>query len=89
MKTLEFTIWGQTVRLNSTQGEEFIRYVADYLNNKLKEVYESDPTLVSTQAASVRAACQVAAELFTVNRQLGEAETRVEQIEELLKNCYR
>jgi cell division protein ZapA (FtsZ GTPase activity inhibitor) len=89
MKTLELTLWGQKVwvKLNSDQSEEFIRCVADYLNNKKTEVEAGDPNLISTQVAAARAAFLIAADYFTEKQRLEEVERRVELIEALLKNC--
>ncbi|MDR2401367.1 MAG: cell division protein ZapA [Deferribacteraceae bacterium] len=87
MKKLDLTVWGQMVSVNSDESEEFIRCVADYLNNKKTEVETDDPTLVSTQIANARAAFLLGAELFVAKQRVEEIEARLVQIETLLRNC--
>ncbi len=86
MATLDIKIWDEKLRLSSDQNEEFIQRVADYLNDKMTEVYASDATLITTKIAALRAAYFIAAEYFLLKQQMGQIELTMEQIEEQIDN---
>jgi cell division protein ZapA (FtsZ GTPase activity inhibitor) len=87
MRKLDLAIWGQMVSVNSDESEEFFRCVADYLNNKKTEVEVDDPTLVSTLVTVARTAFLIGVDLFLAKQRLKEIETRLDQIEALLRDC--
>lgn len=88
MATLELTIWDEKIRLNveSDQDEEFVQRVADYLNDKMKEVKASDTTLLTTKIAALRAAYVIAADHLMLQHEVGKIEFTVDKIEKQLEN---
>jgi cell division protein ZapA (FtsZ GTPase activity inhibitor) len=87
MATLEVTLWGEKIRLNSDQDEEFVLRVADYLNDKMKEVQSHDDTLLTTKIAALRAAYVIAAERLMVKNEVGKITfNMMDDIDKGLKN---
>ncbi len=86
MAALEITVWGEKIRLNSDQDEDFIRRVADYLNDKMNEVQSNDATLLTTKIAALRAAYMIAAECLLMQQEVGKLEFAMERIEEQLES---
>lgn len=86
MATLEITLWGEKIRLNSDHDEEFVLRVADYLNDKMQEVQSNDTTLLTTKIAALRAAYVIAAEHLMMQYEVGKIEYTVDEIEKQLEN---
>jgi len=78
---VEVDIWGEKVRLSSTQGNEFVQRIADYLNDKMREVKLEDPAEISTKKLILKVAVMVASENLLMQQEVGKLEFAVEQIE--------
>ena len=88
MAMLEITVWDEKFCLNSEHDEEFIRHVADYLNNKMKEVTQNDPTEITTKKLALKAALTIAGEYLLMRQEVGGLELAVKRIEEQLGSLH-
>ena len=86
MATLEITVWCEKMRVTSDEDQAFITKVADYLNEKMKEVQSGDYVELSTKIVSLRTAYCIAAELLKMQKEWGKVELALDQIEEELSN---
>jgi len=68
MGSVEVYILGQRYTIKGDAQEEHIRNLASYVDNKLKEVYNSSPNITPVKA-SILAALDIADELFRLKNE--------------------
>jgi cell division protein ZapA len=78
MGSTEVYILGQKYTIKGDAPEEYIREIASYVDNKLKEVHNSIPNITPVKA-SILAALDIADELFKLR---SEQEVMTKTIEE-------
>ncbi|MDR0454327.1 MAG: cell division protein ZapA [Deferribacteraceae bacterium] len=88
MALQEISVWGNKLRFSSDLDREFVLYVADYVNSKMKEVKLSDPTEINTKDLALRTAYIIAVEYLLAQREVGKLETAVERFEKQFE-CLR
>jgi cell division protein ZapA len=78
MGSVEVYILGQRYTIKGDAPEEHIRKLASYVDNKLKEVYNSSPN-ISPVKASILAALDIADELFRLKNEQEEMTKYIEE----------
>lgn len=73
-------ILGREYTVKSDEGEERVRKIAEYVNEKIKKISESTKTL-STLNVAILAALDIANEYFEALEGHGDLSRRVEKIE--------
>ncbi len=73
-------ILGREYTVKSDEGEERVRKIAEYVNEKIKKISESAKTL-STLNVAILAALDIANEYFEALEGHGDLSRRVEKIE--------
>jgi cell division protein ZapA len=73
-------ILGREYTVKSDEGEERVRKIAEYVNEKIKKISESTKTL-STLNVAILAALDIANEYFEELEGHGDLSRRVEKIE--------
>ena len=73
-------ILGREYTVKSDEGEERVRKIAEYVNEKIKKISESAKTL-STLNVAILAALDIANEYFETLEGHGDLSRRVEKIE--------
>ncbi len=68
MRSIEVQILGQNYAIKSDEDEAYIRSLARYVDEKLKEIYSVAPNISQTKA-TVMAAFGIADELFRLRGQ--------------------
>jgi cell division protein ZapA len=83
LQTVEVTILGRRIRIRSDDDDDYIREVADYVNERMEEVQKATQTTASMNVA-ILVAMNIADDLFKAqgrNRTLSkEISLQVEQI---------
>jgi cell division protein ZapA len=78
MGSVEVYILGQRYTIKGDAPEEHIRKLASYVDNKLKEVYNSSPNITPVKA-SILAALDIADELFRLKNEQEEMTKYIEE----------
>lgn len=78
MGSVEVYILGQRYTIKGDAPEEHIRNLASYVDNKLKEVYNSSPNITPVKA-SILAALDIADELFRLKNEQEEMTKHIEE----------
>lgn len=78
MGSTEVYILGQKYTIKGDAPEEYIRELAAYVDKKLKEVYNSSPSITPVKA-SILAALDIADELFKMKNQQEELTKHIEE----------
>jgi cell division protein ZapA len=68
MRSVEVQILGQSYSIKTDEEEEYIKTLAKYIDEKLKEIYNIVPSITQTKA-TVMAAFGIADELFKIKMQ--------------------
>ena len=68
MRSVEVQILGQSYSIKTDEEEEYIKTLAKYIDEKLKEIYNLVPSITQTKA-TVMAAFGIADELFKIKMQ--------------------
>jgi len=68
MRSVEVQILGQSYSIKTDEEEEYIKTLAKYIDEKLKEIYNIVPSITQTKA-TVMAAFGIADELFKIKIQ--------------------
>ena len=68
MRSVEVQILGQSYSIKTDEEEEYIKTLAKYIDEKLKEIYNMVPSITQTKA-TVMAAFGIADELFKIKMQ--------------------
>ncbi|MEW6001288.1 MAG: cell division protein ZapA [Nitrospirota bacterium] len=78
MASVEVYILGQRYNIKGDAPEEYIRKLASYLDEKLKEVYNSSPNITPVKA-SILAALNIADELHRLKNEQEEFTKHIEE----------
>ena len=83
MRSVEVRILGQSYSIKTEENEEYIRSLALYVDEKLKEIYSVAPN-VSQNKATVMAAFGIADELFKLRMEQQDFDRMIEEKTKIL-----
>jgi cell division protein ZapA len=83
MRSVEVKILGQSYSIKTDENEEYIRSLARYLDEKLKEIYSVAPNVSQTKA-TVMAAFGIADELFKLRMEQQDLDRMIEEKTKIL-----
>lgn len=83
MRSVEVRILGQSYSIKTDENEEYIRSLAQYVDEKLKEIYSVAPN-VSQNKATVMAAFGIADELFKLRMEQQDLDRMIEEKTKIL-----
>jgi len=83
MRSVEVKILGQSYSIKTDENEEYIRSLARYLDEKLKEIYSVAPNVSQTKA-TVMAAFGIADELFKLRIEQQDLDRMIEEKTKIL-----
>ncbi|MDH4028005.1 MAG: cell division protein ZapA [Nitrospirota bacterium] len=78
MRSVEVQILGQSYSIKTDEDDAYIKALARYVDEKLKEIYSAAPN-VSQAKASVMAAFGIADELFKLRVQQEDIDRMIEE----------
>ena len=78
MQSVEVQILGQSYSIKTEESEEYIKSLAKYIDEKLKEIYSAVPNINQTRA-TVMAAFGIADELFKLKTGQEDFDRMVEE----------
>ena len=78
MQSVEVQILGQSYSIKTEESEEYIKSLAKYIDEKLKEIYSAVPNINETRA-TVMAAFGIADELFKLKTGQEDFDRMVEE----------
>jgi len=81
MGSIEFVILGQKYIIKGDADPAHIKEMADFVNEKLKEVYHRSPTITPMKAA-ILAALSIAEELHQMKREYSAITQGIRNIED-------
>jgi len=83
MRSIEVQILGQTYAIKSDEDETYIKSLARYVDEKLKEIYSVAPNISQTKA-TVMAAFGIADELFKLRMEQEDLDRMIEEKTKIL-----
>ena len=83
MRSVEVRILGQSYSIKTDENEEYIRSLAQYVDEKLKEIYSVAPNVSQTKA-TVMAAFGIADELFKLRMEQQDLDRMIEEKTKIL-----
>ncbi len=78
MRSVEVQILGQSYSIKTDEEEEYIKTLAKYIDEKLKEIYNIVPSITQTKA-TVMAAFGIADEVFKIKMQQEDLDKLVDE----------
>jgi len=78
MRSVEVKILGQSYSIKTDEDEEYIRSIARYVDEKLKEIYSVAPNANQGKAA-IMAAFGIADELFKIKMEREDWDKMIEE----------
>ncbi len=78
MRSIEVQILGQSYAIKSDEDEAYVKSLARYVDQKLKEIYSVAPNISQTKA-SVMAAFGIADELFKLRMEQEDLDRMIEE----------
>ena len=78
MRSIEVQILGQTYAIKTDEDEAYIKSLAHYVDEKLKEIYSVAPNISQTKA-TVMAAFGIADELFKLRTEQEDLDRMIEE----------
>jgi cell division protein ZapA len=88
MHSVEVQILGQIYSIRTEDEEEYIKSLASYIDEKLKEIYSVAPN-VSQPKATVMAAFGIADELFKVRMEQQSLDKLIEEKTKILSGFLK
>jgi len=85
MRSIEVQILGQNYAIKTDEEEAYIKSLARFVDEKLKEIYSVAPNINQTKA-SVMAAFGIADELFKVKMEQENMNKMIEEKTEILSS---
>lgn len=85
--SVEVYILGQRYSIKGNAPEDYIRKLADYVNGKIKEIYEKSPGITPLKA-SILAAITIADELHKLREEQIEMTRSIEEKAEALSKLF-
>lgn len=83
MRSIEVQILGQTYAIKSDEDEAYIKSLARYVDEKLKEIYSVAPNISQTKA-TVMAAFGIADEFFKLRMEQEDLDRMIEEKTKIL-----
>jgi cell division protein ZapA len=83
MRSVEVKILGQSYSIKTDEHEDYIRSLARYVDEKLKEIYSVAPNVSQTKA-TVMAAFGIADELFKLRIEQQDLDRMIEEKTKIL-----
>jgi len=83
MRSIEVRILGQSYTIKTDEDEEYIKSLAQYVDEKLREVYSFSPNITNLKAAII-SALGIADELFKLRRQQEDLDKFIEEKTKIL-----
>jgi cell division protein ZapA len=83
MRSVEVQILGQSYSIKTDEEEQYIKTLARYIDEKLKEIYNVVPSITQTKA-TVMAAFGIADELFKIRMQQENLDKLIEEKTKIL-----
>ena len=83
MRSIEVQILGQNYAIETDEDEAYIKTLAKFVDEKLKEIYSAAPNVNQTKA-SVMAAFGIADELFKLRAEQESMHKMIEEKTEIL-----
>ncbi len=83
MRSIEVQILGQNYAIKSDEEEAYIKSLARFVDEKLKEIYSAAPNINQTKA-TVMAAFGIADELFKLRKEQEHMYKMIEEKTEIL-----
>ncbi len=83
MRSVEVQILGQSYSIKTKENEEYIKTLAGYVDEKLKEIYSAAPNVSHTKA-SVMAAFGIADELFKIKNKQKDLDKLIDEKTKIL-----
>jgi len=78
MRSVEVQILGQSYSIKTDEDEEYIKSLARYVDEKLREIYRAIPNITPTKA-TVMAAFGIADELFKLKMKQADLDRMIEE----------
>ncbi len=78
MRSIEVQILGQSYAIKTDEDEAYIKSLAEFVDEKLKEIYSVAPNINQTKA-TVMAAFGIADELFKLRMEQESLDKRIEE----------
>lgn len=85
--SVEVYILGQRYSIKGDAPDDYIRKLADYVNDKIKEIYEKSPGITPLKA-SILAAITIADELHKLKEQQVEITRSIEEKADALSSLF-
>lgn len=85
MRSIEIQILGQTYSVKSDQDEEYVKSLALYVDEKLKEIFRAAPNVNHTKA-SIMVALGIADELFRLRKEQDDQDKIIEEKTRMLSD---
>ncbi|UCE72051.1 MAG: cell division protein ZapA [Nitrospiraceae bacterium] len=83
MRSVEVQILGQSYSIRTDEDEAYIKSLARYIDDKLKEIYSAAPNVNQTKA-TVMAAFGIADELFKLRMEQQDLDRLIEEKTKIL-----
>lgn len=83
MQSVEVQILGQSYSIRTDEKEEYIKSLAKYIDEKLKEIYSVAPSINQSRAL-VMSAFGIADELFKLKAELQQIDKVIEEKTKIL-----
>lgn len=88
MGSIEVTILGQKYVIRGDASAEYIKEIADFVDNKLKEVYNASPDITPLKAA-ILTALNIADELHKIKNEYNSISQSIKSIENKADSIIR
>ncbi len=85
MQSVEVEILGQTYSIKTEEDAAYIKKLAQYVDEKLREIYNAAPN-VNHVRASIMVALGIADELFKLRREQEDVDKMIEEKTRMLSN---
>jgi len=85
MRSVEVQILGQSYSIKTDDDEAYIRSLAKYIDEKLKEIYSVAPSITQSRAM-VMTAFGITDELFKLRMELQRLDGMIEEKTKILSN---
>ncbi len=83
VKTIEVQILGQNYSIKVDEDEVYVKSLAQYVDEKLREIYNTTPTVKQLKAA-IMASLNIADELFKLRARQEELDRLIEEKTKIL-----
>lgn len=88
MRSVEVQILGQNYSIKTDENESYVKSLARYVDEKLKEIYNVAPNVNHVKAA-IMAAFGIADELFKIRMEQEELDKMIEEKTKILSGLLK